>query len=97
MVAPSKNIAKTTRVRISKSGQITLPASARQQLGVGVGEQVDIVQKTDGTVSVKPVRYYSADELAGSFGARPADIDVDDLIREGVRDGIERKVKRWKE
>lgn len=97
MVAPQPNALRTTRVRISKSGQITLPAKVRKQLGVEPGEQVDIVEDADGTVSVRPVRHFSADELAGSFGPRPADMDVDDMVGEGVREGIDRKVNRWKE
>lgn len=95
MVASPKS--STTRVRISKSGQITLPVKVREQLGVGIGEQVDIVQEQDGTVQVKPVRHYTAEELAGIFGPRPEGIDLDDLINESVHEGIERRISRWKD
>jgi hypothetical protein len=36
-------------------------------------------------------------ELAGKFGPRPADIDVDDLIRESVHEGMERRQNRCNE
>lgn len=97
MVAPSKSKRTSTRVRISKSGQITLPVKVREQLGVEIGEQVDIVRETDGTVVIEPVRHYTAAELAGTFGPRSTELDVDDLIRESVHEGIERRVARWKD
>lgn len=96
MVAPTQKRPQTIRVRISKSGQITLPAKIREELGVELGDQVDIVREKDGRVSVKPVRHFTAAELAGSLGPRPDDVDVDELIREGVREGVERRMARWK-
>ena len=99
MVAPSKTgrsskPVKKTRVRISKSGQVTLPAQIRKKLGVESGEQVDFVEENDGTISVKPVRILSADDIAGKFGPRSGDTDLDEIVRESTRAGVERRLNR---
>ena len=91
MVAPTHRLPKTTRVRISKSGQITLPAKVRQQLGVEVGEQVDIVQEKDGTVRVKPVRILSAREIAGKFGPPIDPEEMREALREARKFGSVRQ------
>ena len=82
MVAPSKPKPGSTRVRISKSGQITLPAKVREQLGVGIGEQVDIVQEKDGTVTVKPVVLLTTEEIAGKFGRPVNPTELQEALQE---------------
>lgn len=91
MVAPSHTKRIATRVRVSKSGQITLPAKVREQLGVKIGEQVDIVQETDGTVNVRPVRILSVDEIAGKFGRKVDPDELQDALQEARRFGMVRK------
>lgn len=72
MVARTKTtVPKKTRVRISKSGQVTLPAKIRKQLGVDIGEQVDFVQQKDGTIQLRPVESLAIEEFAGSLGPPP--------------------------
>lgn len=82
MVAPSKPTPKHTRVRISKSGQVTIPAHIRAKLGVTLGEHVDFVEGPDGTVMVKPARILSVEEISGKFG-RPVDPQE---LREALRE-----------
>lgn len=98
MVAPSKtSIPKKTRVRISKSGQVTLPASIRKQLGVGIGEHVDFVQGKDGTVNVRAVKLLSVDDLAGKVGQPlPSGTDLNELIRESTHEGMDRRFDQWR-
>jgi AbrB family looped-hinge helix DNA binding protein len=95
MVTTPNRSSNKNRVRISKSGQVTLPAHIRIKLGVELGQQVEFVEVQDGRFVVQPVRRVKPSELAGKFGPRPADIDVDDLIRESVHEGIERRQNRW--
>lgn len=95
MVAIRPQIARKTRVRISKSGQVTLPADIRRSLGVDVGDQVDIIMEQDGRVSVEPVTTLTAAEMAGMFGPRPEGIEIEDLIREATHEGMDRRIKRW--
>lgn len=94
MVAPSRKPIKKTRVRISKSGQITLPAGTRKRLGVDVGDQVEVNEYADGEVSVLAVKTVKADDIAGMFGPRPSDLDIDDVIRESTRAGMQRRLNR---
>lgn len=73
---------KSSRVRISKSGQVTIPAHIRAKLGVALGEQVDFVEEQDGSVTVKPARILSVKEISGKFG-RPVDPEE---LREALRE-----------
>lgn len=83
MVAPPKQ--KSTRVKISKSGQVTLPAHIRRLLGVKLGGQVEIVEEDDGTVRVKPVHILTVEEIAGKYG-RPVDPqELQDTLQEARR------------
>lgn len=94
MAAQSAHIGSRTRVRISKSGQITLPAKIRQDLGVDTGDQVEIVRRKDGTYNAQAVHCATAAELAGLFGTQPDDQDVETHIWESVREGVERRMNR---
>ena len=91
MVATSKPPRNKTRVRISKSGQITLPARIRKQLGVNVGEQVDIVEEHDGTFSVQPVHILSVEEIAGKFGRAIKPEELRDALHEARESGAVRQ------
>lgn len=96
MVSTKNRLTKKTLVRISKSGQVTLPVRVRNKLGVALGDQVEFVEKTDGTVIVRPTRKLTLDEMAGKFGKRPEGMAVDELIQEAAHEGMERRASRWK-
>lgn len=92
MVALSKtNTPRRNRVRISKSGQVTLPARIRKQLGVGIGEQVDFVEERDGSISVKPVHILSVEEIAGKFGRPVNPEELREALREARQFGAVRQ------
>lgn len=91
MVAPTRKPINATRVRISKSGQITLPAKIRKQLGVSVGEQVDIVEEHDGTFSVRPVHILSVEDIAGKFGRAIQPQDLRNALQEARESGAVRQ------
>lgn len=71
MATTYPRIARKTRVRISKSGQITLPAATRRVLGVEPGDQIDVVETRDGTVNLQVVKPLLVDEFAGILGPPP--------------------------
>lgn len=61
------------RVKVSSSGQVTLPAEIRRVLGVEPGDTVVFRSDKDGNVIVrKPM---TADDLAGIAGPRPDNLD----------------------
>lgn len=92
MVATPNRIKHKNRVRISKSGQITLPARVRAELGVKAGEQVDIIQRVDGVVEIEATRPLTIDELAGSLGPPPQDRTLSEYIEEIDRTPMVRRV-----
>lgn len=63
----------------------------REQPGVEIGEHVDIVQETDGTVNVRPVRILSVDEIAGKFGRKVDPDEVQDALHVARRFGMARE------
>lgn len=67
VISRSPNHSKSL-VRISKSGQVTLPSHIRTKLGVEIGDQVEFFEQKDGTIGVKPARILSVKEIAGKFG-----------------------------
>lgn len=92
MVAPSKRRTSTTRVRISKSGQITLPAEVRRSLDVTAGDYVDIVQGTDGHVRVVSTNPLTIEEFAGSLGPPPGGTSLTDYIDDVDRSPMVRSI-----
>lgn len=89
MVAPP--IQRSTRVRISKSGQMTLPSQIREQLGVDLGDQVDIVQLKSGEIEIRPVKILSADEISGKFGKTVDPEEMKAALKEAREDGMVRQ------
>lgn len=71
MVTPIPNQSKKRRVRISKSGQITLPSEVRKHLGVDVGEHVDIRVSESGRVTIEAFTPLTIEEFAGVAGPPP--------------------------
>jgi AbrB family looped-hinge helix DNA binding protein len=75
-----------TTALITSKGQITIPKSVRERLGVGSGDRVEFVESADGAFSViaatRDVR-----ELKG-FIERPAKpVSIDDMNRAIRRGG----------
>jgi len=96
VVAPSKSKRNSTRVRISKSGQITLPASSRKRLGVELGDYVNVLEGEDGSVSILSDPLLSLDEIMGMAVKWPdgesrkeafADARKNAMVRERYRTG----------
>lgn len=92
MVAPATNRTTRIRVRISKSGQMTLPADYRKTLGVEPGDYVDLVKDQDGQIHVEPVIPLSIDEFAGSLGPPPGGKTLTEYLGEIDRTPMVRSV-----
>src|SRR4051794_28058142 len=71
---------KILPTRITKGGQITLPAEARRALGVGPGDEVDVCVSHGKVTVVKPE--YTLKELSGILQPPRADFDIDQAIRD---------------
>lgn len=92
MVATSKPPVNKTRVRISKSGQITLPAEIRRQLGVEVGDQIEIAQDAEGAVTIRAFAPLTISEFAGSLGPPPGQQSLTDYLHQVDRQPMVRSI-----
>lgn len=92
MVAEARHSTKKTRVRISKSGQVTLPSEIRKSLGVEVGEYVTIREDANGRVTIEPFAPLTIEEFAGSVGAPPDGKTLTDYLGEVDRTPMVRSI-----
>lgn len=79
--------------RVSKSGQVTIPAEIREKLGLKPGDTVIWEFDDSNKATVRPVKY-TFEELEGILGAFPGGMDIDDAINDAVHEGIERRHRR---
>ena len=81
--------------RITKSGQLTMPAEVRRNLGVKPGDRVLWTMDVAGNTIVRPMRY-TIEELDGIVPAidhPSAETDFDDIIAEAFEDSVPDKLK----
>ena len=82
MVAKVKRaFTRTISTKITKGGQITLPAEARVALGVEPGDRVYVRIEKNGEVKVLKPKY-TLEEVLGSLPPPRPDFDIDEAIRE---------------
>lgn len=77
--------------RITKSGQLTMPAEVRRQLGVAPGDRVLWTTDAAGNAIVRPMRY-TIEELDGIIPAidhPSAETDFDDMIDEAQEELVD--------
>jgi len=79
--------------RISKSGQVTIPAEIREKLGVKPGDVVLWRVDDDGKIEVERVKY-KFEDLIGIFGPLPEGMTMDELITEAMAEATERRYHR---
>lgn len=79
--------------RISKSGQVTIPAEIRDKLGLKPGDTVIWSSDETGKAMVRPVKY-SFDELRGILGPLPAGVDINEAINDAAHEAIESRYRR---
>lgn len=76
--------------KISSKGQITIPVSIRNLLGVTEGDQLRFIYE-DGVVTVEPIKLLSADELFGILN-QPEDPDPFVLDLEAAKEERAREI-----
>jgi len=80
-------------VRVTGSGQITIPAELRRKHHIATGDRVMVSEDAQGQLVVRPVSR-TAEELCGIFPLLPGvetKGDFDDLIHEAFEEGYARK------
>lgn len=82
--------------RISKSGQVTIPAEIRETLGVRPGDSVIWRVDDQGHVAVERVKY-TLDDMDGILGPLPDGMTLDEVISEATGEAIDRRLGRWRE
>jgi AbrB family looped-hinge helix DNA binding protein len=85
------------RTRITRGGQITLSSEARRKLGLGAGDEVEVVEDGD-SVSVRRPRF-TLESAAGSIPAlkkKLTDKEMSEIAWEEVAQEVVRKMRREK-
>lgn len=80
-------------VRVTGSGQITIPAELRRKHNIATGDRLMVTEDEQGRIVVKQ-RLRTAAELEGIFPLLPGvetDGDFDDLIHAAFEEGYARK------
>ena len=75
--------------RLTAQGQVSVPATVRQRLGVGPGSVLEWDEDGDRVVVLKAGRYSSEDIHRALFSSSPSRRTVEDM-----KDGIRRHIKR---
>lgn len=75
---------------VTSKGQITIPVSVRNSLGLSAGDRVDFVELSDGNYELVPATR-SVASLKGFFGAPPEHAvsieEMDSAITESAAEG----------
>lgn len=83
--------------RITRSGQLTLPAEIRRQLGFKPGDSVIWGINDAGRAEIQPVSY-SAEDLTGIFPAIPGtetSEGMERVIKEAFEDSVADKIREY--
>lgn len=83
--------------RLTRSGQLTMPAEIRRDLGLAPGDSVLWTKDARGNTVVRPLRY-TVEELDGILPAidhPSAETDFEDMIAEAFEDGVEAKIREF--
>jgi bifunctional DNA-binding transcriptional regulator/antitoxin component of YhaV-PrlF toxin-antitoxin module len=82
--------------RISKSGQVTIPAEIRERLGLKPGDTVVWGQGSSGEATVRAVKY-TFEDLRGVVPGLDTDRDLSEIIGEARNEWGEKKVREYEE
>lgn len=91
MVAPPKPTRRSTRVRISKSGQVTLPAKIRKVLGVELGDYVTFFEDPEGDITIQAERRLSLEEIMAEAVKWPEGESREQAYADARRHGMVRR------
>jgi AbrB family looped-hinge helix DNA binding protein len=58
---------QTTRIKVRKKGQITLPQPLREKWGIGEGSEISLTSEKNQAI-IRPIRKTKLRESAGSLG-----------------------------
>lgn len=90
VVNPAKPILRID-VRVSKSGQITLPAEIRRDLGVESGDVVTITRDARGEVRIKQSQGLTLNEIMEMAKPLPEGEDLEEILSDARRFGAVRE------
>jgi AbrB family looped-hinge helix DNA binding protein len=76
---------KRIRCRITKGGQVTLPAEVRRLLGVALQDEIEFDIDENEVRVIRP-RYTTLESIKGSVGPPTRTEDIDKMIKEAFDD-----------
>ena len=90
---------RTTRARITRQGQISVPKAIREHLGAGPGDDLEFEPGPDGSAIVRRHVRHSILDLAGiaaaDAGRIPDDVaELKRMIGQGIADAVAAKADK---
>jgi AbrB family looped-hinge helix DNA binding protein len=98
MSIKERDVSVTAYVRVTGSGQITIPAELRRKHGISIGDRVAVTEDERGQLVIGK-RLRTVAELDGIFPLLPgveADPDFGNIIREAMEENAERVVREMR-
>ena len=98
MSIKQRDVSVPSFVRVTGSGQITIPAGLRRKHGISIGDRVAVTEDERGQIVIGK-RLRRASELSGIFSLLPgvkADPDFGNIIREAMEENAERVVREMR-
>ncbi len=77
-----------TVLKVTAKGQITLKKDVLDRLGVKPGDHLDVDQRPDGTVELRPVRKRKTGKIEDFFGSLKNEHNIHATLEE-IQDAIE--------
>ena len=67
-----------TTATVTSKGQVTIPLSVRQKLGIDTGNRIEFVEVSDGEFSIKPI-VEDVRSLKGLLKKPPHAVSIEDM------------------
>ncbi len=83
--------------RLTRSGQLTMPAEVRRELGLGPGDSVIWTKDAAGNTIIRAMRYTveELDRILPAIDHPSAETDFEDMIAEAFEDSVEDKIREF--
>jgi AbrB family looped-hinge helix DNA binding protein len=90
--SPLDTVPRTLVTKVTRGGQISLPAEARAVLGVNPGDKVYVVIENNEVKIIKPK--YSLDDVLGKLPHPRPGVPLEDVIKEAMEEWADKEMQK---